>query len=324
MTDHYFEQLLVVHDYFLSKPSPFCTLSNTITGQRVPRYPVIRVYGSTNQGQHSCLYIHGILPYFFTSIPLDIFTNLNSFLLTLASTLDNAISQSNDSSDYSPTPPFVHNIEVVRATSFYGFNPHPQPFLKISLLYPSLITKAASLLREGSILSVPFSIFEAHLSFLSQFMIDCSLVGMDFIKVSNPSFRVPLPEFEATKAHPFKRKVSQEDVENGLIKASTLPKQSKTCLEVDVMKDQIVSSVCLDESCVPTLQPLWTDSVRIRKALTIYDDLIAPSASPEQIHPDNDHFFQGFANFDVQNQALTNLASWYHNPTDGNSSKRDD
>ncbi|KAF8526430.1 hypothetical protein JB92DRAFT_1113358 [Gautieria morchelliformis] len=53
-------------DYALARPGP-------LDDSTLPKVPVIRIYGILSGGQHACLHVHQVYPYFF----VDYYESLN-------------------------------------------------------------------------------------------------------------------------------------------------------------------------------------------------------------------------------------------------------
>ncbi|KAL0226875.1 hypothetical protein P9112_014199 [Eukaryota sp. TZLM1-RC] len=311
----------VVHDYYLSKPTSFINENTPYLKQPIVRYPVIRIYGSSPHNQRCCLNIHGVFPYFFCSLPLiDSSTEISTFLTFFAHSLESSISSSFNSLKYSNTkPPFIYNIELVSATPFYGFSPSSSHFLKLSFIYPHISSVAADLLRSGQVCNTSFTLYEAHLSYLSQFMIDYSLVGMDYVHVESPFFRVPLPDCGEKSTEvliDFNRPIFQSDADDGIVQISSLLRTSKSSIELDVVNTNIKNTLKLfnnsNVSSVPTLTSIKDNLNLIRKELNI------PNKEKAQV-PDFDSSnisFLGFASREVLDEMIGKLIDWYGDVSD--------
>ncbi|KAA8917378.1 hypothetical protein TRICI_000490 [Trichomonascus ciferrii] len=95
-----------------------------------------------------------------------------------------------DSND--PKSIFVSNIILCKGTPFYGFHVGYKPFLKISMLNPSHMTKLADLLRTGVIMNTVLQPYESHIPYIPQFFADFNLYGCGWIKLSDAYFREPV------------------------------------------------------------------------------------------------------------------------------------
>jgi len=67
-----FSLRIVDADFYLTKPIPGVDPLFSECRQRdVFKIPVIRIFGTTPQGQKACLHIHNVFPYFYILIPED-------------------------------------------------------------------------------------------------------------------------------------------------------------------------------------------------------------------------------------------------------------
>ncbi len=65
----------------------------------------------------------------------------------------------------------VFGAALVRGRPFYGFHAADAVFVKVMLLSPRDVTKAAGLLQAGGILGRRFQPYESHLPYLLQFKV---------------------------------------------------------------------------------------------------------------------------------------------------------
>ena len=67
-----FSLRIVDADYYLDKPIPNLDVCYSECRNRdIDKVPIIRIFGSTPQGQKCCLHTHGVFPYFYISVPDD-------------------------------------------------------------------------------------------------------------------------------------------------------------------------------------------------------------------------------------------------------------
>ncbi len=59
---------------------------------------------------------------------------------------------------------------------------------------PNMVKRAALLLMEGRVDSKKWTVFEAHIPYEMHFFSDYNLAGMNYIDISWPNFRSPLPQ----------------------------------------------------------------------------------------------------------------------------------
>ncbi len=80
-------------------------------------------------------------------------------------------------------------ILLVRGFPFYGYYNQQFYFLKICLLSPFVLTKAADLLQSGACMGTHFQPYESHLPYHLQFLLDYNLYGMDYVEIRKYSLR---------------------------------------------------------------------------------------------------------------------------------------
>lgn len=88
---------IVSVDHYMHKPEPrFDTCYSEFRGSNVKQVPVIRLFGSTADGTHSCVHIHGVFPYLY--VPFDGNSAdraaVDRLMYQIASSLDKAINVS--------------------------------------------------------------------------------------------------------------------------------------------------------------------------------------------------------------------------------------
>ncbi len=87
----------------------------------------------------------------------------------------------------------VHAASLVHARPFYGFHVGARLFLRLTLLDPSEVTRAAALLSAGALLGRAFAVYESHVPFMLQVMMDLNIAGMGLVSAARVTFRGPLP-----------------------------------------------------------------------------------------------------------------------------------
>ena len=96
----------------------------------------------------------------------------------------------------------VARLQWVRGTPFYGFNEQESIFMKVYLYSPGDVRIVEQLFRTGlpaeRIIDenrdlVRYQVFESHVPFLSQVMMDYGLYGSGFAHFEGVTFRRPLP-----------------------------------------------------------------------------------------------------------------------------------
>ena len=84
----------------------------------------------------------------------------------------------------------IHDIRVVRAKPFTGYQPYETLFLKIYVADDSLIKPLTQMLRNGSVFC-SFQVYETHITLFMKIVNDCSISLDKPIHVSNLRERSP-------------------------------------------------------------------------------------------------------------------------------------
>ncbi|PFH54484.1 hypothetical protein AMATHDRAFT_134471 [Amanita thiersii Skay4041] len=258
--------------------------SGELDYSRLPRCPVIRIYGYSSLGDIACVHIHQVYPYFYIDFK-GILTpehggfslKINDFLIavdkyteTLAHSLNHAIALSLKRNPDSPRSQYIRAIVLVKGVHFYGFHFRNSPFLKIYLTDPSIVSRAVTILQSGSVMETHFRTYESHLGFILQFMCDFNLYGCGWIDIGEVYLRGA--EFE-----------DQERPRRANFLVSPYYCQSRQRLEVDVIapcilnrkqvvprelhhKLEIPAPSVSNEPIILSVRELWEDERKRRLA----------------------------------------------------------
>ena len=172
--------------------------------------PVLRIYGVTPAGQKVCAHVHGHVPYLYIpcSSPIEAEPErLRVLAAALDVALHNSLQQQRPTTNPQSTVTYqgkilVASIEPVFRIDYYGYHNQPQQFLKIRLLNPWLVQRAADLLQDGAVDGQHYQPYEAHVPYMLQFMTDYNLQGMNFVYASAVTFRPPLPNKKRADIRP--------------------------------------------------------------------------------------------------------------------------
>lgn len=162
---------------------------------------------------------------------------------------------------------FIHSIKLVQGVDFYGFHSTYSLFLKISVINPHNVNKIVELFQNGVILNQRFNVFEHHIPYLFQFLLDYNLYGMDFIEFDRyVSKRIK----EVPRKYPIDANVQLFNCEN--IMADSRKPISYCEMEIDIMniwitnkdkmkerKFQPLKNELCEELLIPSLNHLWKD-----------------------------------------------------------------
>ncbi|XP_047958487.1 DNA polymerase delta catalytic subunit [Salvia hispanica] len=143
---------------------------------------IIRIFGVTEEGHSVCCNVHGFEPYFYISCPPGFGPDDIS---RFHQVLEGKMRESNRNSK---VPKFVHRIELVQRRSImYYQQQNAQPFLKIVVALPTMVTSCRGILDRGIQIDglgmKSFMTYESNVLFALRFMVDCNIVGGNWIEV---------------------------------------------------------------------------------------------------------------------------------------------
>ncbi|CAH9112554.1 unnamed protein product [Cuscuta epithymum] len=143
---------------------------------------IIRIFGVTREGHSVCCHVHGFEPYFYISCPAGMGPDDISRFHQI---LEDRMKEANRSNR---VPKFVLRIEMVhRKSIMYYQQQSSQPFLKIVVALPTMVTTCRGILDRGIQIDglgmKSFMTYESNVLFALRFMIDCGIVGGNWIEV---------------------------------------------------------------------------------------------------------------------------------------------
>ncbi|KAE8233840.1 hypothetical protein CF326_g1124 [Tilletia indica] len=211
-------------DHVLAKPLPsFDRLTSPFSPSRKPlkHVPVLRIFGATPAGQRVCAHVHGIFPYLYVAYkgsldPEAVLRYIDRLGKQLNSAL--AVSQSLRQNEL-PHYCGIAAINLVKGVPFYGYHVGWSYFLKISFINPRHSSRLIAMLESGRIMSTPFTVFEGHIRYQLQFMLDYNLLGCAYVDFEDILFRSPVPSAEDHAAL-----MSQPSMQSLLWNDKTIPR----------------------------------------------------------------------------------------------------
>lgn len=164
----------------MQAPGDFDEKMSHISHAKYAKVPVLHLYckGTDENGVNSSvlLHVHNIFNYFFVQIPdslLRTITDIDMFIRQTASIIDTQfIANHPELSDRVFS--VVHDIRVVRAKSFTGYQPYETLFLKIYVADDSLIKPLTQMLRNGAVFC-NFQVYETHITLFMKIVNDCNI-----------------------------------------------------------------------------------------------------------------------------------------------------
>ncbi|ORY80222.1 hypothetical protein BCR35DRAFT_266236 [Leucosporidium creatinivorum] len=180
-------------------PSPFDHRVSPFMppGQRLDAVPVIRIFGATDQGQRVVAHVHGAFPYVYVEYKGSLNPDtLNGYIYKLGVSLNRAMDLTQKQRDEKKKrpPQYIAFILACKGVPIYGYQVGYKVYLKIYFVNPRLGKALSELLRGGAVMNTKFDLYEDHIPFHLQFMLDANLYGSGWVEVSaDCRFRNPLP-----------------------------------------------------------------------------------------------------------------------------------
>ncbi|KAJ9536846.1 hypothetical protein OSB04_029579 [Centaurea solstitialis] len=143
---------------------------------------IIRIFGVTMEGNSVCCNVHGFEPYFYISCPPGMGPDdISRFHQVLEARMREA-------NRNNKVPKFILRIELVQKKSIMYYQQHgSQPFLKIVVALPTMVASCRGILDKGIQIDglgmKSFMTYESNVLFVLRFMIDCKIVGGNWIEV---------------------------------------------------------------------------------------------------------------------------------------------
>ncbi|CAL9046643.1 unnamed protein product [Musa banksii] len=149
---------------------------------------ILRIFGVTREGHSVCCHVHGFEPYFYISCPVGMGPDDIS---RFHQTLEGRMRESNRNSNVAR---FIKRVELVQKKSIMYYQKHSsQPFLKIVVALPTMVASCRGILERGITIdgtgSKNFLTYESNILFALRFMIDCNIVGGNWIEISAGKYK---------------------------------------------------------------------------------------------------------------------------------------
>ncbi|KAL9158743.1 hypothetical protein ABFS82_08G088800 [Erythranthe guttata] len=143
---------------------------------------IIRIFGVTKEGHSVCCFVHGFEPYFYINCPSGMGPDDISRFHKI---LEGKMSESNRNTR---VPKFIRRIELVQKRSIMHYQQqNSHPFLKIVVALPTMVASCRGILERGIQIEglgmKSFMTYESNVLFALRFMIDCNIVGGNWIEV---------------------------------------------------------------------------------------------------------------------------------------------
>ncbi|GAA5949875.1 hypothetical protein JCM3765_007720 [Sporobolomyces pararoseus] len=181
--------------------SPYDNRRSPYSKELLRQVPVIRIFGATDKGQRVCAHVHGVFPYVYVEYKgkLDP-DSVNDYIRKFGASLNSAMALSLPMKHkQGQSPQYVAFIVICKGVPFYGYHVGYRTFLKIYMVHPTHKTRLSQCLRSGAVLGTEFDVFEDHIPFLLQFMLDSNLYGCGWVEVGECLLREGVPEYVEPK-----------------------------------------------------------------------------------------------------------------------------
>nr|WDA42964.1 DNA polymerase delta catalytic subunit [Fagopyrum tataricum] len=143
---------------------------------------IIRIFGVTREGHSICCNVHGFEPYFYINCPPGMGPDdISRFHQVIEGKMK-------DASRNSKASQCVKHIELVQRRSImYYQKQNSHPFLKIVVTLPAMVATCRGILERGIHIDglgmKAFLTYDSNVLFALRFMIDCNIVGGNWIEV---------------------------------------------------------------------------------------------------------------------------------------------
>ncbi|EPS73778.1 hypothetical protein M569_00978, partial [Genlisea aurea] len=149
---------------------------------------IIRIFGVTREGYSVCCHVHGFEPYFYISCPPGMGPDDISHFHQV---LEGRMRETNRNAKVQKC---VLRIELVQRRSIMYYQQQSfQPFLKIVVALPTMVTSCRGIVDRGIHIDglgmKSFMTYESNVLFALRFMIDCNIVGGNWIEVPQGRYK---------------------------------------------------------------------------------------------------------------------------------------
>ncbi|OAF69783.1 hypothetical protein A3Q56_02419 [Intoshia linei] len=161
--------------------------------------PIIKIFGSTCLDEKVCINIHNSYPYCYLLCEGDLLNDLilkdrkcnekyiNKLLKNLNEGLYHVRREEMEKSGYRKKLQLISlfSIQCVEGKNIYGYSNKNDLFLKLCFKDPSDVKLINIVLSKSEMIPENYKLFETHIPFCLQFMIDNKVRGMTWLEVQN-------------------------------------------------------------------------------------------------------------------------------------------
>ncbi|GMH07696.1 hypothetical protein Nepgr_009536 [Nepenthes gracilis] len=175
-----FQQLEI--DYIVGESSKDLLLNRTGPAA------IIRIFGVTREGHSVCCHVHGFEPYFYIGCPSGMGPDDISHF---HQSLERKMKETNRNNKVAQC---IRRVELVQKRSIMYYQQQDyRPFLKIVVALPTMVATCRGILDRGMQIDglgmQSFLTYESNVLFALRFMIDCNVVGGNWIEVPAGKYR---------------------------------------------------------------------------------------------------------------------------------------
>ncbi|KAF9076289.1 hypothetical protein BDP27DRAFT_1389695 [Rhodocollybia butyracea] len=212
-------------DYYLAQPG-------VLDNSSLPKVPVLRIYGPNENGKKTCAHIHQVYPYFFVEYSGKLTaSHVKNYTTKLRRSLNHAVALSLRKDPGLSKSRYIRSVILVKGVHFYGFHSSYNPFLKVLVADPALVSRIVTMMRNGTVMGTRFCIYESHLNYTLQFLSDFGLYGCGWIELGHVLQR-------GQDDDPSDSSTSEQQYH---FPQSSYFRQSRMSLEIDAAAHQILN-----------------------------------------------------------------------------------
>ncbi|OQR73804.1 DNA polymerase zeta catalytic subunit-like [Tropilaelaps mercedesae] len=246
--------VLIVDSYQTNPTLGFDATFAPATKTQLTKVPVVRVFGidTLNGGRKVCVHIHKAYPYLCVAMGSAVPDNQRRDAFVGA--LEKALNEHAKLAKHR-----VVEATFFKGRNFYGYHANEEIFLRVSFSDPRTVRRASEVITSGQA-GAKMPVFEAHIPFNLQFMIDNQVQGMNLLHISKCKFRT-----------------NNETV--AAVEGASLPKQTCCEIEVDCGIEDILNQV-EEHEMNPGLRAIWQDprlSEVAKLDATLVERIVVPS-----------------------------------------------
>lgn len=241
-----------INSYDSYQASPVCL--DNLFGQ-VSQVPVIRIHGplvihvkDEKYFFNTLVHIHNFFPYMYISCDYGFVskTDTTKHLNELVMYIENLMGGPHKSGKRH----YVASINICKGVPMYGYHVGYNLFYKISFLSPDYKTKFFNLIHNNlfDLKNISNSekfkplLFEYHLNYYTQFLVDFNLFSCNWLIFNNCHFRYPFPLiFYNSWLSILKNFLIKFTNDTNILNPKIFPKIGKNTLELDLKADQILN-----------------------------------------------------------------------------------